>query len=368
MNQELQERATILVVDDTPDNLAFMSGLLKDKYRIKIANNGEKALAIARSESPPDLILLDIMMPGMDGYQVCQILKSDKDTQNIPIIFLTAKSQVEDERKGLEMGAADYIIKPVSPPILLARVKTQLMLKASADFLRDKNEYLEQEITRRTFEVMAIQNATILMLTSLAETRDNETGNHILRTQNYVMTLAEHLKTHPRFEEFLTDRNIYMLYKCAPLHDIGKVGIPDHILLKPGRLTVEEFEIMKTHATLGRNAIMSAEKSLGMTVDFLTIAREIAYSHHEKWDGTGYPEGLSGDDIPISARLMAIADVYDALISKRVYKTAMTHKQAVSIILDGKGLHFDPEMVDGFMEIKDQFHEIALKYADVHPN
>ena len=366
MNQELQERATILVVDDTPDNLAFMSGLLKDTYRIKIANNGEKAISIARSQTPPDLILLDIMMPGMDGYEVCQILKSDNQTKHIPIIFLTAKSEVEDERKGLELGAADYITKPVSPPILLARVKTQLILKASADFLRDKNEYLEQEVTRRTLEVMAIQDATILMLTSLAETRDNETGNHILRTQNYVRALAEHLRTHPRFEEFLTDHNIYMLYKCAPLHDIGKVGIPDHILLKPDRLTAEEFKTMKTHTVLGRNAIMAAEKTLGMNVDFLTIAKEIAYSHHEKWDGTGYPEGLSGDDIPISGRLMAIADVYDALISKRVYKEPMTHEQAVLIIVDGRGLHFDPDMVDAFMEIHDKFHEIALQYADFH--
>ncbi|MGI0481855.1 HD-GYP domain-containing protein [Geminocystis sp. CENA526] len=211
---------------------------------------------------------------------------------------------------------------------------------------------------------MAIQDATILMLTSLAETRDNETGNHILRTQNYVKALAQHLSNHPRFSEYLTEHIIYMLYKCAPLHDIGKVGIPDHILLKPGRLTPEEFETMKTHAVLGRNAIMSAEKTLGMNVDFLGIAKEIAYYHHEKWDGTGYPEGLSGDDIPISARLMAMADVYDALISKRVYKEPMTHEEAVAIIVKGKGLHFDPDMVDKFIEIHTKFHDIALQYSD----
>jgi putative two-component system response regulator len=358
------ERETILVVDDTPENLAFMSGLLKDFYRVKVANNGEKALTIVQAENPPDLVLLDIMMPGLDGYEVCRRMKSNRQTAQIPIIFLTAKSEIEDERKGLELGAADYITKPVSPPILLARVKTQLTLKASADFLRDKNAFLEQEVARRTQEIQAIQDVTIQVMASLAETRDNETGNHIRRTQNYVKALAEHLKDHPRFRHFLSDSIIQQLYKSAPLHDIGKVGIPDHILLKPSRLTPEEFEMMKTHTTLGRDAIIQAEKALGMTVDFLQLAKEIAYSHQEKWDGSGYPEGLSGDEIPISARLMALADVYDALISRRVYKEPMSHEEAVAILQAGRGSHFDPDIVDAFLDIQAEFQAIAQRFVD----
>ncbi|MBD2189866.1 response regulator [Pseudanabaena mucicola] len=363
-SQDKNTRATILVVDDTPDNLTFMSGLLKDNFRVKVANHGEKALNIAQSNSPPDLILLDIMMPDLDGYQVCELLKSNPQTKDIPIIFLTAKSEIEDERKGLELGAADYITKPVSPAILMARVNTQLMLKASADFLRDQNAFLEQEVAKRTREVQAIQDVTIVMMASLAETRDNETGNHIRRTQNYVRILAENLKNHPRFQHFLTENHINMLYKSAPLHDIGKVGIPDRILLKPDKLTYEEFEIMKTHTTLGRDAITSAERNLGMNVTFLQIAKEIAYSHQEKWNGTGYPEGLAGDAIPISARLMALADVYDALISRRVYKAPMSHEQAVSIIMEGKNSHFDPDIVDAFMEINQEFRAIAQQFVD----
>ena len=356
--------ATVLVVDDTPDNLTLMGSLLRDHYHVKVANNGEKALKIAQSESAPDLILLDIMMPGLDGHEVCRQLKARPSTQHIPVIFLTARSNPDDERMGLAMGAVDYITKPISPPILLARVHTHLALKATADFLRDKSAYLEREVALRTLEVQAIQDVTIMAMTSLAETRDNETGNHIRRTQLYVKALAERLRSHQRFEYVLNDRMIELLYKSAPLHDIGKIGIPDSILLKPGKLTVQEFEVMKTHTTLGRNAIQEAERRLGMRVAFLSMAKEIAYSHQEKWDGTGYPEGLAGEDIPVSARLMALADVYDALISKRVYKPAFTHEQACGIIVKGRGNHFDPDMVDAFVDISADFRDIALKYPD----
>ena len=361
---DFAEKATVLVVDDTPDNLTLMSSLLKDTYKVKVAHNGEKALKVARSEAPPDLILLDIMMPGMDGYEVCQHLKSDPATRDIPVIFLTAKSEVEDEKKGLELGAVDYITKPISPPIVMARVATQLSLKASADFLRDKADYLEIEVSKRTREIMAIQDVTILAMASLAETRDSDTGNHIRRTQYYVKALAEKLKTHPRFTAFLTEHNIAMLFKSAPLHDIGKVGIPDRILLKPGKFEPEEFEIMKTHAALGRDAIQAAEDQLGIKVEFLTMAKEIAYGHQEKWDGGGYPTGCAGDAIPISARLMAVADVYDALISRRVYKEGMPHDKAVQIIAASKGSHFDPDIVDAFLELQDEFRAIAGRYAD----
>lgn len=356
--------ATVLVVDDTPDNLSLMGGLLRDHYQVKVANQGEKALKIAQGEQPPDLILLDIMMPGMDGYEVCRRLKANLHTRDIPVIFLTARADMEDERQGLALGAVDYITKPISPPILLARVATHLALKASADFLRDKSAYLEREVALRTLEVQAIQDVTIMAMTSLAETRNNETGNHIRRTQLYVKALAEHLRDHPRFAHVLTDRMVDLLYKSAPLHDIGKIGIPDAILLKPGKLTVQEFEIMKTHTTLGRNAIEEAERRLGMRVAFLSVSKEIAYSHQEKWDGSGYPEGLKGDAIPVSARLMAVADVYDALISKRVYKPAFPHEQACAAIVKGRGTHFDPDMVDAFVAIAQDFLRISQHYPD----
>jgi putative two-component system response regulator len=362
--QSHYHRATILVVDDTPDNLMLMTELLKDRYRIKAANSGEKALRVLRADSLPDLILLDVMMPGLSGHEVANLLKHDPRTCDIPIIFLTALAAIEDEIHGLELGAVDYITKPISPPLVLARVDTQLKIKAAADFLRDQNDYLEKEVARRTREVMAIQDVTIQAMASLAETRDNETGNHIRRTQHYVEVLAEQVRDHPRFKHFLNDETIRLLFKSAPLHDIGKIGIPDHILLKPGRFTAEEFEIMKTHTTLGRDAIQHAEDQLGIQVDFLCLAKEIAYSHQEKWDGSGYPQGLAADDIPISARLMAVADVYDALISRRVYKQGMPHEEAVEIIRQGRGSHFDPDICDAFLANVEQFKAIAERFAD----
>ena len=360
----LHETATILVVDDTPANLSLMTGLLRDDYKVKAAIDGDKALRIAQSDPSPDLILLDIMMPGMDGYEVCRQLKANPHTRDIPIIFLTAKTGVDDEKHGLDLGAVDYITKPISPPIVMARVRNHLTLKASADFLRSKADYLEKEVARRTSEVIAIQDVTIMAMASLAETRDSDTGNHIRRTQNYVRALAMRLRTHPKFCTLLDERYITMLFKSAPLHDIGKVGIPDRILLKPGKLTPEEFELMKTHTTLGRDAIQSAERQLGMKVEFLTVAKEIAYSHQEKWDGSGYPEGLKGEQIPLSARLMALADVYDALISSRIYKQGMPHERALEIITEGRGKHFDPDVVEAFLAIQDEFQAIARCFAD----
>lgn len=361
---ECLERPSVLVVDDTADNLTLMSALLKDIYKVKAANSGEKALKYLLGEIHPDLILLDIMMSGLSGYDVIRELKANTRTRDIPVIFLTAMSAPEDEKKGLELGAVDYITKPISPPILLARIKTQLQIKAASDFLNDKNLYLESEIAKRTKEISAIQDVTILAMASLAETRDLETGNHIRRTQHYVKVLAEKLKTHPNFGYFLSESMIETLFKSAPLHDIGKVGIPDRILLKPGKLTAEEFEIMKTHATLGKEAIEHSEKQLGMEVEFLHIAKEIAYYHQEKYDGSGYPTGARGHDIPISARLMSLADVYDALISRRVYKEPMPHEKAIEIIMEGRGKHFDPDIVDAFLTLQDEFQAIAAHFID----
>lgn len=358
------KQASVLVVDDVPDNLTLVSNLLKGSYRIKLASNGAKALAVARSEAPPDLILLDVMMPGIDGYEVCRQLKADRATAHIPVIFLTALADVTDEQEGLALGAVDYVTKPIKPAILKARVATQLSLKRAADFLRDQNEYLESEVQRRAQRITAIQDVTILAMASLAETRDNETGNHIRRTQHYVKVLAEQVRNHPRFAAEIDNEFVDTLFKSAPLHDIGKVGIPDRILLKPGRFTADEFEIMKTHTTLGRQAIEAAESELGMKVGFLEMAKDIALSHQEKWDGSGYPQGMSAEDIPLSARLMAVADVYDALISRRVYKEPMPHGKAVAIIVEGRGAHFDPDLVDAFVSVQEHFLEIAERFAD----
>ncbi|MBY0572312.1 MAG: two-component system response regulator [Undibacterium sp.] len=360
----IEEKQVILIVDDTPDNITLLSALLKDKYRIKIATNGVKAIAVASMQPSPDLILLDVMMPEMDGYETCRRLKQEPSTAEIPIIFLTAKSQVSDEEMGLSLGAVDYISKPVSPPIVLARVATQLNLVRARYLLQDQNKNLEYLVQDRTRKLAKMQDAIIMAMASLAETRDNETGNHIRRTQNYVAALARHLRHLPRFSAELTEQNIDLLYKSAPLHDIGKVGIPDNILLKPGKLDSDEFEIMKLHTTYGRETILSVERYLGESNEFLRFAREITYSHQEKWDGSGYPENLVGNAIPISARLMAVADVYDALISKRVYKPAFSHQEAVDIMRKGRGTHFDPEMLDVFMRIADEFKEIAQRFKE----
>lgn len=370
MNEVFDQNAkqVVLIVDDTPDNISLLSGLLKDQYKIKIATNGLKALQIASSLPGPDLILLDVMMPEMDGYETCRRLKMDPATSDIPIIFLTAKSQVQDEEMGLRLGAVDYISKPISPPIVLARVATQLNLVRARHLLQDQNKHLESLVQDRTRKLGKMQDAIIMAMASLAETRDNETGNHIRRTQNYVAALARKLKNHARFNNELTDENIDLLYKSAPLHDIGKVGIPDNILLKPDKLTSEEFEVMKLHTVYGRETILSVEKYLGESNEFLRFAREITYSHQEKWDGSGYPENLVGDAIPLSARLMAVADVYDALISRRVYKPAFSHEEAISIMRKGHGSHFDPDILNAFLEITEEFRQIAnqFKESDSH--
>jgi putative two-component system response regulator len=304
------------------------------------------------------------MMPGMSGYEVCAALKEAAATHDIPVIFLTGRTEAGLEARGLRMGAVDYITKPVSPAIFLARIKVHLENKSARDFLADRNALLEREVRNRTREILDIQDATIVLLASIVETRDNETGDHIRRTQHYVRALARRLQHHPEFAEYLTDHQIDILFKSSPLHDIGKVGIPDRILLKPGKLEAEEYEIMKTHTTLGHKAIEDAERHLGMKVEFLACAKEIALNHQEKWDGSGYPRQLTGTDIPISARLMAVADVYDALISGRVYKPPFTHNEATRIIMEAKGSHFDPAVVDAFVDVASEFQNIARKYSD----
>ena len=312
----------------------------------------------------PDLILIDGDLPGDQSDRLCLALKHHPSTQRVPVIWLSSRSSTQDQIRGFACGAADYIASTVPPELLRARVQAQLVRHGGSDVLSDINQLLEQTVLRSTQELATIQHVTIAALTALAETRDNETGNHIQRTQHYVRALALQLQNHPRFASFLSANTIEMLFRSAPLHDIGKVGIPDRILLKPGRFEPEEMAIMKTHTTLGRDVIEQAERLIGAKVGFLTIAKEIAYSHQEKWDGSGYPQGLAGEAIPVSARLMALADVYDAIISRRVYKEGMSHASAVHIITQGRGQHFDPDIVDAFLAILDEFQDIAARYAD----
>jgi len=363
MTTSATERPTVLVVDDTPANLSLLSNLLKEQYRIKVANNGIKALELAAA-APPDLVLLDIMMPEMDGYEVCRRLKADEATRQVPVIFLTAKTETEDEELGFAVGAVDFIHKPISPPIVAARVKTHLEIKSWHDFLQDQNAWLQKQVEKRLSEINHMQDASIYVMVSLAEFRDETTGNHIRRTQEYVRLLARELAKLPHHSAHLHPGYIEQMSKSAPLHDIGKIAIPDHILLKPGKHTPEEFAIMKTHAQLGQDMLKRAGDHMGEQGEFLTLAMEIAGCHHEKWDGSGYPKGLSGAAIPLSARLMAVADVFDALLARRPYKEPMSTEQAAAIILEGRGKHFDPEVVEVFIAIKDDLQRIAAKWSD----
>lgn len=358
---------TLLVVDDSPENLTVLGGLLQPHYQVRVANSGARALQIVGLQPPPDLILLDVMMPEMDGYQVFERLRADPATRDIPVIFITALDSTEAEMHGLEVGAVDYITKPIVPPIVLARIHTQLELKQARDWLRDQNSYLESEIAKRMADNELTQEVSIRALAHLAETRDPETGNHILRTQGYVLQLAMELRFHPRFSAILSERYIRLLARSAPLHDIGKVGIPDAILHKPGPLSPEEWGIMKTHAVLGSEAIELAERDAEKSVEFLNLAKEIAHWHHEKWDGSGYPDRLAGDAIPVSARIMALADVFDALISQRVYKPPMSYAKAREIIAEGRGQHFDPDMLDAFLMHYETFCAIADRHRDGAP-
>lgn len=354
---------TLLIVDDTETNLDILVEALADVTKdISVAMDGFSALDAVRDFSP-DLILLDIMMPGMDGYEVCRQLKANPDFCEIPIIFITAMSEIENKTLGFELGAIDYITKPFEVLEVKARVKTHFSLQKAQRALARQKEILEIRVRERTQELARTQEVTIQCMASLAEHRDPETGGHIQRTKNYVRALATHLRNHSRFKDAFTPEIIESLYLSAPLHDIGKVGVPDHILLKPGKLTDEEFEEMKKHTVYGYNSLKVAADKLG-DHSFLRIAMDIALTHQEKWDGSGYPQGLKGDEIPPSGRLMALADVYDALISKRVYKPPFSHQRAVEIILQGKGAHFDPDMVDAFLEIQEDFRQIALQFID----
>ncbi|MFA6144994.1 MAG: two-component system response regulator [Sulfurimonas sp.] len=359
-------KKTVLIVDDIPANLTVLANLLKSEYTVKAANNGQKAIEIVQKEAP-DLILLDVMMPEMDGWEVCSILKNDSSTSHIPVIFLTAKNGTEDEEKGLKLGAVDFISKPFSPPIVLARIKTHLQNKEYQDFLLNQSDWLRDEVAHKVAHINQLHDASMMVMISLVEFRDENTGWHIRRTQKFVEVLARHLAVFPDFSNILSEEYIQNLNKSAPLHDIGKIAIPDAILLKAGKLDDDEITIMKTHAIKGEEMLKRAQRYMEIDPGFLTIAVEIAGGHHEKWDGTGYPRGISGEAIPLSARLMAVADVYDALTTVRPYKKAFSHEEASDIIFKSSKTHFDPIIVEAFRQRQEEFKTIAFEYKDGKP-
>ena len=352
------KRRKVLIVDDTPENIQVLMNLLRDEYAIVVANNGERALHLATSQPVPDIILLDVLMPGMDGYEVCTRLKRDPRTESIPVIFVTGLSDQADEQRGLDLGAVDYIHKPFTPSLVKARLRNHLELKTHRD-------HLEELVHERTRELILTQDAAIFGLGILAEYRDIETGEHIRRTQHYVRLMAERLKDHQRFKGYFDRTTLRLLFNSAPLHDIGKVGVPDSVLQKPAPLSDAEFENMKQHTLFGRDIIKRIETGMrnNAAYAFLRFAEELAYTHHEHWDGTGY-HGLKGDQIPVSGRLMALADVYDALTSLRVYKPAYPHEQAVRIISGGDGRtcpeHFDPFVLQAFLDLEEEIRLICL--------
>lgn len=375
MPADSSTRSTVLIVDDTPENLTILGETLRPHYRVRAAISGERALHAVTIGALPDVILLDVMMPDMDGYQVLQALQADAATRDIPVIFVTAMDSVEGETHGLALGAVDYITKPFNPDIVLARVRTHIELAKARERLHDENAWLEREVARRTNENALIRDLSLSALACLAEVRDIETGHHILRTQSFVELLAHHLAGHPDYRAALAGERLEIIVRSAPLHDIGKVGIPDSILLKPGRLTSAEFEIMKKHPVIGADAITRAMAQAansrsgdgalpGGAFAFMETAREIALSHHEKWDGSGYPAGLQGRQTPVSARLMALADVFDALSSRRVYKEPLAPEDVTRIIVAERGRHFDPVIVDAFLELRPAFAEVAQRFAE----
>lgn len=356
------KQCTLLISDDTDSNIDILVEAFADDYDVMVATDGPSTLE-AVEKVMPDLILLDVMMPGMDGFEVCRRLKKEKRFQEMPIIFLTAMDQLSSKEEGFSAGGVDYVTKPFDIVEVKARVQTHISLLQARRTLANQNEILEEKVRERTEELNRTQNVTIASLASLAETRDNETGWHIKRSRAYVEILIEALRENPNFDELQDSETVELIIKSAPLHDIGKIGVPDSILLKPGPLTQEEFEEMKKHTILGSEALLVAEKELGSS-SFLRIASQLCRSHHEKWNGEGYPDGLSGRNIPLPGRLMAVADVYDALISSRVYKPPFSHEDATTIILEGKGTHFDPEIIDAYENVHLQFKQIATELAD----
>jgi putative two-component system response regulator len=350
-------RKIILLVDDNATNLTAGKNILKDQYKVYPTPSAEIMFDLIENIIP-DMILLDIEMPEMNGYEAIRILKGNLKWKDIPVMFLTSKTDEGSELEGLSLGAIDYVAKPFSAPLLLKRIENHLLTESQKKQLRDFNNNLEEMVRRKTSQVINLQNAVLSTVADLVEFRDDVTGGHIARTQKYLELLLNEMISESVYADEISDWDMDYLLPSAQLHDVGKIGISDLILNKPDKLTQEEFEIMKTHVAIGVRAILKIEKN-AEEHSFLKHARLIAGGHHEKWDGTGYPTGLSGNDIPVEGRLMAIADVYDALISKRPYKRPLSTDEAKQVIETGKGAHFDPVLVDVFSKVANQFAGIV---------
>ena len=350
-------KPSILCVDDEPINLKVLLGLLSDDYEVKVATNGAMALQVL-SKFKPDMILLDIRMPEMDGIEVCRRLRQDPSFDDVPVLFITAETKETTEDIALDAGGNDFVNKPFSPRVLKVRIETYLRL-------RQENYNLEAIVQKRLSQIHLLQDASMFVMVTLAEFRDECTGNHIRRTQYYVKALAQQVATWDAYREIFDENYITLMTKSAPLHDIGKIAIKDEILLKPGKLTDEEFEEMKSHAQKGYDILKKAEQELDEeSGEFLRVAEDIAITHHEKWDGTGYPNQLAGEQIPMVGRIMAIADVYDALTSERPYKKAFSQEKTFEIMLESSGTHFQPELLNEFIALAPQLLEIQKQFAD----
>jgi putative two-component system response regulator len=356
-------RQTIFLVDDNLANLTAGKIMLKEYYDIFPMPSGTKLFDILEKVTP-DLILLDIEMPEMNGYEALKKLKAEKKTREIPVIFLTARNDPGSELEGLNLGATDYISKPFSPPLLLKRIENHLLIQNQRMALQDYNDNLQQMVQKRTRQVVELQNSILSTVTEMVEFRDDVTGGHIERTQLYLKLLVDKLLSERIYQEEVSAWNLEFLIPSAQLHDVGKIAISDAILNKPGKLSPEEFEIMKNHASIGEKAIEGIMKTTSEN-DFLRHAKLFAGTHHEKWDGSGYPRGLKNTIIPLQGRLMAIADVYDALIAARPYKKPLSTQEAERIILEGREKHFDPVLVDLFRELAPQFALIARHHNAV---
>jgi putative two-component system response regulator len=351
------EKRLVILVDDNPANLQIGRNVLSEKYAVATAPSAEKMFKLLQKNIPA-IILLDIDMPEMNGYEAIKILKSQPETRDIPVIFLTGRTDTGDELEGFTLGAIDYITKPFRPSLLLKRIEVHLLVEAQAAELKNFNENLQKMVDEKTQNVLDLQNALLKTMAEMVECRDDITGGHIERTQQGIRILLEEIKNHDLYPEETEGWDINLLLQSSQLHDVGKISIGDNILKKPGSLTNEEFEEMKKHAAFGERIIEKIE-SLAKESDFLKYAKIFSATHHEKWNGSGYPRGLKGSEIPLLGRIMAVADVYDALVSNRPYKKAFTHEEAVHIILDGKEQHFDPVLVDLFMGASGEFKKIT---------